>query len=83
VYGSTAQLDAGEEELVGGDADRRRLVGSSTSHQQQLQWRPESPGKRRRTLAEFGRFCGREKERRVGIGSGEGVLLLGVDGGFL
>jgi hypothetical protein len=33
-------------------------------------------------LTEIGRLRGREEERRVGIGSGEGVLLLGVDGGF-
>jgi hypothetical protein len=73
VYGSTAQLDAGEEELDGGDADRRRLLRSSTLHQQKLQRRPESSRTRQRTLAELGRFRGREEERKVGIGSCGGV----------
>jgi hypothetical protein len=73
--------DGEEAELDGGVADRRRRLSSSTSHQQQLQRRPESPGTRRRTLPEIGRFRGREEERGVGIGCGECVLLLGVDGG--
>jgi hypothetical protein len=56
VYGVTAKLDAGEEELDGEDADRRRLLDSTTSHQQQLQRRPGTPGTRRPKLAELGRF---------------------------
>jgi hypothetical protein len=80
---STAGLDGEEAGVVGNDTERRRQLDSSAWHQRRLQRWPESLGTWRRTLAELGRFRGREEERRVGIGSGEGVLLLGVDGGFL
>jgi hypothetical protein len=53
-YGSTARLGGEEEVLDGGDADRRRLLDSTTVHQQQLQRCSETPGTWRRTLAEFG-----------------------------
>jgi hypothetical protein len=83
VYGSTAQLDVGEEELDGGDADRRRLLRSSTLHQQKLQQRSESSRTRRRTLAELGRFRGREEERKAGVLCSDGVVLCGVEGAYL
>jgi hypothetical protein len=75
--------DGEEAELAGEVADRRWLLDSSTSHQQQLQWRPKSSRTRRRSRAELGQFRGREEERRVGIGCGGCVLPLGViDGVF-
>jgi hypothetical protein len=64
VYDATAKLDAGEEELDGGDADRRRRLDSTTVHQQQLQQRPGTPGMRRLGLAApqmFPRERGRKK----------------------
>jgi hypothetical protein len=64
VYDATAKLDAGEEELNGGDADRQRRLDSTTVHQQQLQQRPGTPGTRRRGLAApqmFPRERGRKK----------------------
>jgi hypothetical protein len=76
-------LDGEEAGLDGEVADRWRLLRSSTLHLQKLQQRPESPGTRRRSLTETERLRGREEERRVGIGSSEGVLLLAIDGGFL
>jgi hypothetical protein len=49
-------LDGEEAGLDGEVADRRRLLRSSTLHQQKLQRRPESPGMRRRALTEIGRL---------------------------
>jgi hypothetical protein len=78
-----AKLVAGEEELDGEDADRRRLLGSSTSHQQQLQQRPGSSRTRWPKLAELGHFRGREEERRTGEWCSGGVVFCGVEGAFL
>jgi hypothetical protein len=83
VYGSTAKLKAGEEELDGEDADRRRRLDSSTSHQQQLQRRPGSSRTRRPKLAELGRFQGREEERRARKWCSGGVVFCGVEWAFL
>jgi hypothetical protein len=63
-YGSTVKLDAGEEDLDGGDADRRRRLDSTTVHQQQLRQRSRTPGTRRLGLAAprmFPRERGRKK----------------------
>jgi hypothetical protein len=83
VYGSTAKLNTWEEELDGKDADRRRRLDSSTSHQQQLQRRPGSSRTRRPKLAELGRFRGREEERRAGEWCSGGVVFRGIEGAFL
>jgi hypothetical protein len=78
-----AKLDAGEEELDGEDADRRRLLDSTTSHQQQLQRWPGTPGTRRPKLAELGRFRGREEEIKAGVLCSGGVVFDGIEGGYL
>jgi hypothetical protein len=61
-----ANLNAGEEELDGEDADRQRLLGSSTSHQQQLQRRPGSSRTRRLGLAARQTFL-RERGRKKSV----------------
>jgi hypothetical protein len=70
-----------DAELDGDDADRPRLLNSSTLHQQQLLWWPESSRTRRRSRAEIGCFRGREEERRAGVGCSGGVCLLGASTG--
>jgi hypothetical protein len=78
-----AGLDGEEAGVIGDDAEWWRQLDSSAWHRRRVQRWPDSFGMWRRTLAELRHFRGREEERRVGISSGEGVLLLGVDGGFL
>jgi hypothetical protein len=73
-----AGLDGEEVGVVGDEAERRRQLDSSTWHRRHLQWGTISFESRRSKLPEFRRFQGGEEERRAGIGSGEGVLLLGV-----
>jgi hypothetical protein len=71
----------GDAELDGDDADRPRLLNSSTLHQQRLQGWPESSRTRRRSRAEIGCFRGRGEERSAGVGCGGGVSLLGASTG--
>jgi hypothetical protein len=77
------RLDGEDAQLDGGDADRRRRLDSSTSHQQQLLRRLETPRAWWLGFAELGRFQEREEEVEAGIGSGGGVLFYGIEGAFL
>jgi hypothetical protein len=78
-----ARLNREDAELDDGDADRRRWLDSSTSHQQQLLRRPETPRARWLGFAELGCFREREEEVEAGIGSGGGVLFYSIEGAFL
>jgi hypothetical protein len=78
-----AGLGGKEAGVIGDDAGWRRRLDSSSLYRRRLQWWPDSSESWRSGLAEFGRFREGEEERKAGIGSGDGVLLLGVDGGFL
>jgi hypothetical protein len=83
MNGSTAGLGGEEAGLDGDDAERQRRLDSFTLHRRRLQRWPGSSRMRRRTLAELGRFRGREEERRAGVLCSGGVVVCGIEGAYL